>query len=99
FRRLLLRNRARRAPAGMETWVKSEAGDFIQRDADVRWLIEAFRAHGLLLVDHRARQWTELYRFCPKPIRLAIHGFNNFWFRHIRWPQTAIGQLLIFCKE
>lgn len=89
----------RRTNAGVEYWEETAAGKLVTRQTDIKWLIASFEAHGVHLVERRAGQFTEIFTLLPwRPLRLLVHGFNNFWFRHIRYPGPAFGNLLIFRK-
>jgi hypothetical protein len=71
----------------------------VTRHADIGWLTRAFEQRGAKLVEHRAGQFSELFtRFKSKPMRRAIHAFNSLWFRRIRRPGPAFGNILVFRK-
>ena len=42
--------------------------------------------------------WDECSTWLPALKRL-VHGFNNFWFRRIKSPGLAFGNVLIFEKR
>ena len=87
-------------PAGMEHWLVDPAGTLLVRQTNIRWLIEQFRDNGCILRKRTAGQFTELYtRVSNRLLRSLIRVFNSFWFRHIRIPHLAIGNILIFQKE
>ena len=101
LKRLLRKERAELicAPAGLEQWERSSAGRLLTRQADIPWLIAEFERHGLVLQERRAGQFTEIYTLLPwRPIRLAVHAFNNAWFRWIRAGGPSFGNLLVFRK-
>lgn len=101
LKRMLGRERAdvRRTPAGIELWEETSSGRLVTRQARMHWLIDEFQAHGAALVERRAGQFTEVFTLLPwRPLRLLVHWFNNIWFRWIRLPGPAFGNLLVFRK-
>jgi len=85
--------------SGLELWEETSAGRLVTRQADVRWLVDEFGRHGARLMERRAGQFTEIFTLVPwKPVRGAIHAFNNLWFSWPRWPGLAFGNLLVFQK-
>jgi len=87
-------------PAGTENWEETDDGRLMTRQADTGWLIREFGKHGLTLVDHRAGQFSELYWVVPTVLlKKAIHWFNWCWFRLIRVPGPAFGNILIFQRR
>lgn len=100
-KRLLGRERAevRRSPAGVEFWEETSSGRLVTRQTDMGWLVGTFRAHGAELVARRAGQFSEIFTLLPwRPLRRLVHLFNNFWFRRIRLPGPAFGNVLVFRK-
>jgi ubiquinone/menaquinone biosynthesis C-methylase UbiE len=101
LKRVLGREKAEvvRTPAGIESWVTRESGKLVTRETDVPWLIARAAAHGLKLQERRAGQFTEAYTRARSRLgKGLIHAFNCFWFRFIRRPGPAFGNLLIFEK-
>ena len=91
--------RMRRTTAGKECWEETSAGSLVTRQTDMRWLIRVLEAHGAELVSRRAGQFTEIFTLIKwRPARMLVHAFNNFWFRWIRFPGPAFGNLLVFKK-
>ncbi len=86
-------------PAGMESWIQMPTGILLSRHARVEWLISEFNRHGLILKIRHPGQFTELYtKFSYSFVRRMIHGWNRFWFRHVRNSDLAYGNILIFKK-
>lgn len=84
-------------PAGVENWEDTEQGKLMTRQANIRWLIHEFEKHGMKLQSRTAGQFSEMYWVVPTPIlKKAIHLFNHFWFRVVRSPGLAFGNILIF---
>ena len=76
------------------------AGTLLTRQADISWLIRRFETMGLRLRKRVAGQFTELYtRFQWSLPRKLIHAFNGLWFRCLKVPHPAFGNLLIFEKK
>lgn len=89
-----------RRPAGMECWEDTEDGRLMTRQADMRWLVSEFEKHGMVLESRVAGQFSELYWLVPTRIlKRLIHAFNTFWFRYVRLPGPAFGNILIFRKH
>jgi ubiquinone/menaquinone biosynthesis C-methylase UbiE len=87
-------------PAGVEYWLPTSAGTLLARETDMRWLIEQCNSNRLVVMKHVARQFTELYTKVSSPVlKHLIHGFNNFWFKHIKIPYLAYGNLIFFQKD
>ncbi|HUT59155.1 MAG TPA: class I SAM-dependent methyltransferase [Phycisphaerae bacterium] len=100
--RLILRKgkRISRRPAGLEYWTHTKAGEILTRHADIRWLMEAFGRKGFAVEKRVAGQFTELYVKLPsRALRKLVHGFNRLWFRYVRFPQSAFGNILILEKQ
>lgn len=88
-----------RTPAGMECWFETPAGTLLRRHTDMGWLIPAVESHGLRLRKRLPGQFTELYLKLGSPAARAwVHRLNRFWFRVVRDPHLAFGNILIFEK-
>lgn len=88
-----------KAGAGVEHWAEGAAGELMTRESDIPWLVRRFEGLGLQLRSRTAGQFSESYVRTTNPIGLKmIHGLNGFWFRHIRRPGPALGNILIFEK-
>jgi ubiquinone/menaquinone biosynthesis C-methylase UbiE len=102
LRHLLRREKAdvKKKPAGIEHW-KEIAGDaIVTREANIPWLVRTLEAHGLTLGKRVAGQFSESYtRVSAAVPKRLIHGFNQFWFRRVRWPSPAFGNILLFEKD
>ncbi len=84
-----------RKPAGMESWIETEDGLFLTRQADVSWLKQRLESEACRITLHRAGEFTEWYTKVRSPlIRKLIHAFNSFWFHRIRIPFPAFGNLI-----
>ncbi|MBZ0220463.1 MAG: methyltransferase domain-containing protein [Candidatus Methylomirabilis sp.] len=89
-----------RQKSGVEHWSSGEKGQMLTRHADTEWLVSEFKRNGCVLEGRFAGQFTELYnRFKSRPARRLIHGFNNVWFRRIKTPGPAFGNIFVFRKD
>lgn len=88
----------RRTAAGSERWRDTPAGPLFVRRSDLRWLVRAFEAQGLVLRDTLPCQFTEAYvytRTGTVPSRI-VHGFDNAWFRVVKTAALASDVFLVF---
>lgn len=86
-----------RQPAGIEYWREADGGRLLTREANVDWLVDALARRECRLRARLPGQFTELYVFVPwAPMRGVVHRWNRFWFRRIRRPELAFGNILIF---
>jgi SAM-dependent methyltransferase len=102
LKRLLRRGRGNvaRVPAGLETTEQGAQGTLLTRQTDMGWMVEEGERLGLRLKSRTAGQLTELYALAPwRPMRSLIHAVNNTWFRYVRLPGPAFGNILIFEKR
>ncbi|MBF0531704.1 MAG: methyltransferase domain-containing protein [Candidatus Omnitrophica bacterium] len=102
LRRFFSKNvvRFERKPSGLESWRETDVGPVLARQTDMRWFIQAFEAQDLRLCQHKACQFSEIYTSLRSPfLKKLVHGFNDFWFQHIKNPGWALGNLFIFQKN
>lgn len=86
-------------PKGVEEWAESSAGSYMTRQTNIRWLIEELQAQGLTLKFRFAGQFSEAYARMPgRFLKSLVHAFNRFYFKVVRLPGPAFGNLLIFEK-
>lgn len=85
---------------GIERWKATPAGPLFVRQANIGWLYRRFEKEGLIVKKRIAAEFTELYTKAPFHfMKKLIHYFNNFWFKYIRLPHPAFGNIIIFQKE
>lgn len=85
--------------AGAEYWRQTEAGPLVCRQARISWLITRLADHGFIVRKRMAGVFSERYAAIPtKVFKRWLHKFNLAWFTYVRWPQPAIGNLLLFQK-
>jgi 2-polyprenyl-3-methyl-5-hydroxy-6-metoxy-1,4-benzoquinol methylase len=93
------RTKGKRTAAGMENWYQTKSGMLLTRETDMSWLVENCGKNGLVLKDRVAGQLSDLYawplfRFFRRP----IHTVNLLWFKYVRSPRLALGNILVFQK-
>jgi 2-polyprenyl-3-methyl-5-hydroxy-6-metoxy-1,4-benzoquinol methylase len=85
--------------AGFETWEQGEAGELLTRQANVKWLLRELTGRGYDVVRRSVGEFTELHTRASSPaLKRLIHAWNRFWFRFIRVPHPAFGNILILRK-
>lgn len=91
--------RLRVTAAGAEYWRQTESGPLICRESRISWLIERLAQHGFILRERIAGELFERHAAVPtKFLRRCVHRLNLAWFKYVRLPQPAMGNLLIFEK-
>jgi 2-polyprenyl-3-methyl-5-hydroxy-6-metoxy-1,4-benzoquinol methylase len=86
--------------AGAEYWRQTDAGPLICREARISWLVAKVTTHGFELKERIAGEFLERHAAVPgKALKRWVHKFNLAWFRYVRLPHLAMGNLLIFRKE
>jgi ubiquinone/menaquinone biosynthesis C-methylase UbiE len=102
LKRALRREKAevKQTPAGIEFWKERGPGALVTRQADVGWLVRSFEGHGFKLTRRLAGQFSEAYTIFSAPaLKRLVHGFNDFWFRRVKSPGLAFGNILFFEKK
>jgi 2-polyprenyl-3-methyl-5-hydroxy-6-metoxy-1,4-benzoquinol methylase len=102
LKRVLKREKAevKETEAGVEYWKMKGDDALVTRQANVEWLIDSFKQHGLLLQQRVAGQFSEAYTlFSSAPFKKLVHGFNKFWFRRVKSPGLAFGNILFLRKK
>ncbi len=85
---------------GHEIWMTTPVGLFLEREANISWLIEHMRTRGFSVEKRVARQFTESYiRFSSRRARRTIHMGNNLWFKYVKSPHLAFGNILVLRKS
>jgi len=84
---------------GVEQWWDSPSGKIIVRAANIDWLRKYFAKKNVFLIKRISGQLTELYTVVSNKYFLkVIYNLNTFWFKHIRIPNLAFGNILVFRK-
>jgi ubiquinone/menaquinone biosynthesis C-methylase UbiE len=87
-------------PAGVEYWKEKDGDTLVTRQANIKWLIRSFEANGMRMTKRVAGQFSETYTmFSAPPLKRLVHGFNNLWFRRVKWSGPAFGNILFFQKR
>lgn len=85
--------------AGMEYWINTTAGPLLVRQSNVGHLISLLEKNGLVARRCVAGQFTELYTMISnRTLRRVVHAWNNMWFKHIKHPYPAFGNIIIADK-
>jgi len=80
--------------------MKTPTGPIMARKANIGYLIKTLKENNVVIRNRWAGQFTELYTRLPHPIlRKPIHVWNEFWFRFVRFPQPAFGNILFGEKQ
>jgi ubiquinone/menaquinone biosynthesis C-methylase UbiE len=91
--------RIKKTPAGLEYWYEDSDQTFLTRQTNIRWLIRELESNGFLVRAHFAGQFTDFYTAVSSPVvKRLIYGFNNLWFKYIKIPYLAAGNILILQK-
>jgi ubiquinone/menaquinone biosynthesis C-methylase UbiE len=86
--------------AGIEFWKNTISGQIVTRETNMRWLVNELKMNGLVLKKRTAGQFTELYiRVHSLFLKMLIHWFNSVWFKYIKIPNPAFGNILFFQKS
>ncbi len=102
LKKVLRRERAEviETESGIENWEETDEGRLMTRQADPNWLVAEFARNGLVLIDRRAGQFSELYWLVPTVVlKKLVHWFNWLWFRAVRLPGPAFGNIFVFEKR
>jgi len=84
---------------GAEYWRQTESGMLLCREARIPWLVQNLKGHGFAMRRRMAGAFIERETSVPtKFLRGWLRAFNLAWFKYIRLPQPAMGNLLIFQK-
>jgi ubiquinone/menaquinone biosynthesis C-methylase UbiE len=89
-----------RTPRGLEVWKESDSGGLMVRKTDMTYLTTFLAEQGLSEVERVAGQFTEAYTNIPlRLLKRLVYEFNIFYFRHVRIPQLAMGNIIYFRKS
>lgn len=102
LKRLLKREKAtvKETPEGVEHWKITGDDALVTRQANVGWLVKSFAERGLTVTRRVAGQFSEAYTMVSAaPLKKLIHRFNSFWFRRVKSPGLAYGNILFLQKK
>jgi 2-polyprenyl-3-methyl-5-hydroxy-6-metoxy-1,4-benzoquinol methylase len=87
-------------PYGIEYLTTSLGGDLLVRHSRMGALKRFFAKRGCSLRSRISGQFTESFtRFEQTAFGPVIHRFNSAWFKHVKLPYLACGNVLIFHRE
>ena len=85
---------------GIEEWKETDTGGLMVRKTNMKFLEGLLEKHGLRQVNRFAGQFTEAYTSVPsRPLKRFICRFNVWYFRSVRAPGPAMGNIVIFEKQ
>ncbi len=86
-------------PFGIENWTSGSDKTLFCRSTNISWLIKRMNKEKMVVVNHVAGEFTSSYGFTSSVLmKKIIHSFNNFWFKFVKLPQPAMGNIIIFQK-
>lgn len=84
-------------PYGREYWVRTESGDLVIRHTRMSSMACFFEQHGCRLNARICGEFTEWYSR-GGALGRVLHAWNEIWFRRLRSPYLAHGNLLVLEK-
>jgi ubiquinone/menaquinone biosynthesis C-methylase UbiE len=88
-----------RTQRGIEAWTEAEEGGLMVRKTDMQFLERFLTKAGLHQIVRTAGQFTEAYtNFRPKWAKRVIYMINMAYYRHLKWPSLAMGNIVFFVK-
>jgi 2-polyprenyl-3-methyl-5-hydroxy-6-metoxy-1,4-benzoquinol methylase len=84
-------------PLGREYWLKTEDGELLIRHTRMPAMARFFAQHGCRLQARISGEFTERYSQ-GGALGRALHAWNAMWFRRLRSPYFAHGNLMVFEK-
>jgi ubiquinone/menaquinone biosynthesis C-methylase UbiE len=88
-----------RTARGTEAWQQSDNGGLMVRKTDIGFLSTYLRRIGLVEERRRAGQFTEAYtNVNARWVKRLIYRFNLFYYRHVRLPAPAMGNIIFYRK-
>jgi ubiquinone/menaquinone biosynthesis C-methylase UbiE len=89
-----------RTPRGLESWTQSDDGGLMVRKTDVDFLTRFLTQKGIFPIASTAGQFTEAYTNMPtRFLKRLVYKLNIFYFKRIRNPKLAMGNLVYFRKS
>ena len=89
----------RKTPRGTEAWAQSETGGLMVRKTDMTFLASFLKGIGLIEFLRTAGQFTEAYTNLPsKGLKRLVYSLNMFYYKHVRLPSLAMGNIIYFRK-
>jgi ubiquinone/menaquinone biosynthesis C-methylase UbiE len=89
----------KKTPAGIEYWYRNADDALLTRQTNMRWLVHELENNGFVIKAHFSGQFTDLYTSVSSPVmKRFIQRLNDFWFKYVKTPYLAIGNILIAQK-
>lgn len=90
----------KRTAAGVEHIPVDSSTMVFTREANVDWLVSTCKKNHLHLMKRFSGEFTDAYIKVPSSLgKRLIHRFNNLWFRYLKIPTLAEGNILFFQKR
>lgn len=90
----------KRTARGTEVWTQSESGGLLVRKTDMGFLSRFLAEKGLYQITRTAGQFTEAYTNMPvRMLKRIVYALNIFYFKHVRVPELAVGNIVYFHKR
>jgi len=87
-------------PRGTESWMETESGGLLVRKTNMDFLTRFLEGRSLNEIARTSGQFTEAYTNMPiRFLKRAIYKLNEFYFRFLKWPSPAMGNLIYFRKS
>jgi ubiquinone/menaquinone biosynthesis C-methylase UbiE len=89
----------RKTPRGKEAWTQSGTGGLMVRKTDMAFLAGFLKNIGLIEFLRTAGQFTEAYTNMPsKRLKRLVYSLNIFYYKYLRLPSLAMGNIVYFRK-
>lgn len=86
--------------AGIEYWNIGPLGVLLTRYTEIGWLMDRFKHNQFIVKKRLAGEFTDVYVKVSFPLlKSLIRAFNNLWFKYIKSPYLAFGNILILQKK
>jgi ubiquinone/menaquinone biosynthesis C-methylase UbiE len=86
-------------PRGTESWMETDSGGLLVRKTNMEFLARFLEGRGLTEIARTSGQFTEAYTNMPvRFLKRAVYKMNEFYFRFLKWPSLAMGNLIYFRK-
>jgi hypothetical protein len=87
-------------PRGSEAWSSEDSGGLMVRKTDIGFLTSFLMERGISLEARIAGQFSEAYTNLPvRLLKKPIYRLNEFYFRRLKWPSPAMGNILFYRKN
>src|SRR5262249_51848000 len=88
-----------RTERGIEEWTEEGEGGLMVRKTNMKFLTAFLAKARLHEVARTAGQLTEAYtNFGPRWVKRSIYWLNLVYYRYLKWPSLAMGNIVFFRK-